>query len=53
MTTKNKSNTIIVDGIKYVKIYYDYKYKKSSLNSHTYYTLIDISYYVNDFDIWL
>ena len=45
-------NRIIVDGVKYIKIFYDYDYKKASFNAEVYYTLMDICNNIIDDDIF-
>lgn len=44
-------NTIVND-IKYIKIFYNYNYKKTSPNAEVYYTLMDICNNIIDDDIF-
>jgi len=46
------TNPIIVDDIKYIKIFYNYDYKKTSFNTEVYYTLIDICDNITNYNIF-
>jgi hypothetical protein len=48
----NNINQIIVNYTKYIKIFYNYDYKKTSFNAEVYYTLMDICNNISDDDIF-
>lgn len=46
------TNQIIINDTKYIKIFYNYDYKKTSFNAKVYYTLMDICNNISDDDIF-